>query len=710
MSALVRNLGRAALGVVLGLAVAEGAFWLRDQGGFPHLNAFVADPELGVRLQPHRSGAIRLGPNPVARWSIDAAGYRGGHPAPTGPDGIVVVGDSQVFGLGVADDETLPAQLARQTGRPVRNGGVVTYGPEEYLAVLDEQLAATEAGTGIVVFNFANDLFELGSPNTGRHAVWDGWAVRVETAPEHTTSFPGRSWLFNRSHLVYAFRRWLHDEVPGAQPPAYRSEGDWDTVLAELVAERPPEDVAATSTDAAELTEALRTAVTERERARREAASAFSIIAGGAAAAIDADEVQALEARRRGAQPGDIVYDRYTEASRPIPVTAEMLAQGAKTERRVRDAVERWIRENPDDWDVKRLREAEAREGEARASIAELASRVVEELEVRSPYDRFLDDARRITASHGAELMVVALPLDVQVDPGRFAEYGAEPIDMTESLGLLDQLVADAQARGVRAVSLVEPLREAGSGTFLQGDLHLTAQGQAAAAEAVAAVLAAPAPVVAPGPGLPQGRTHLPLAQEWAIWDENLVRGSSRNHCATTRIREWQRVRCTTPPAGAARAPQDLLGADTLELLARLEPGVVDFVVPVGGRARHVWLQFADRVERLTLPADEGSAPFFETVDADEVPAGIAAPPGGTRGLTYEASWDIARADAACDRGEHLPSRKRACMRGELGSTPLCADGEAATGPGHFCRPLCSAERPCAVGHCTPVGNGAVCL
>jgi hypothetical protein len=43
--------------------------------------------------------------------------------------------------------------------------------------------------------------------------------VRRETAPARVFEFPGRRWLFSRSHAVYALRRWLHAR-DGATPEA----------------------------------------------------------------------------------------------------------------------------------------------------------------------------------------------------------------------------------------------------------------------------------------------------------------------------------------------------------------------------------------------------------------------------------------------------------------------------------------------------------
>src|SRR5690606_13437729 len=124
------------LGLGLGLALAEVAFSMRDGGAFPHVNFYLPDPELGVRLEPGASMQFQLRPNPAAAIHVNSRGFRGPDwPAPADGE-VIVVGDSQVFGLGVADDATFSAalsQLLTAAGRAVINAGVPTYGPMEYL-------------------------------------------------------------------------------------------------------------------------------------------------------------------------------------------------------------------------------------------------------------------------------------------------------------------------------------------------------------------------------------------------------------------------------------------------------------------------------------------------------------------------------------------------------------------------------------------------
>src|SRR5262245_46723740 len=100
------------LGLLCSLAAAEGLFRWRDRGAFPHLNLYVADARLGVRLQPGGSERISFAGNPVTSVRINGAGIRGAELGPPAQDEILVVGDSQVFGLGVEEQETASSRGA----------------------------------------------------------------------------------------------------------------------------------------------------------------------------------------------------------------------------------------------------------------------------------------------------------------------------------------------------------------------------------------------------------------------------------------------------------------------------------------------------------------------------------------------------------------------------------------------------------------------
>ncbi len=53
------------LGLLLGCALAELAFNLHDEGSFPHLNLYVPDDELGVRLRANSEQGFKFRDNPT---------------------------------------------------------------------------------------------------------------------------------------------------------------------------------------------------------------------------------------------------------------------------------------------------------------------------------------------------------------------------------------------------------------------------------------------------------------------------------------------------------------------------------------------------------------------------------------------------------------------------------------------------------------------
>jgi hypothetical protein len=102
----------------------------------PPVFALSSGPE-GYGLLPSVSARVRQFGRTVT-LTTNADGRRVTPGAPTGAPKLHLVGDSQVFGWGLDDSETLGAQLQRALGDRVQvvNHGVPGYGPDEYLAVL----------------------------------------------------------------------------------------------------------------------------------------------------------------------------------------------------------------------------------------------------------------------------------------------------------------------------------------------------------------------------------------------------------------------------------------------------------------------------------------------------------------------------------------------------------------------------------------------
>jgi lysophospholipase L1-like esterase len=116
-----------------------------------------ADLALAYTLQPSRAFRYRARGGEVL-VTTDAAGRRVVPGAPArAAHTLHVIGDSQVFGWDLNDDETVPAGLQRRLGADwrVMNHGVPGYGPHAYAALLAR--VPTE-DLALVVLTETNDL------------------------------------------------------------------------------------------------------------------------------------------------------------------------------------------------------------------------------------------------------------------------------------------------------------------------------------------------------------------------------------------------------------------------------------------------------------------------------------------------------------------------------------------------------------------------
>ena len=694
------------LGLSIGLVLAEAVFSWRADGAFPHINVLQADAALAVKLIPGETQRIKIADNPTSTLTIGDDGWRA-HSA-GGPGGIVVVGDSQVFGLGVDDDETTPAQLAALTGQPVINAGVPTYGPEEYLKVIAELCQTQAPETVVVVVNFSNDLFELGRTNLERHQVWDGWAVRLETAPEQVMDFPGRRWLFSQSHAVYALRQLLHTPAETDDGHGFPSEGSITDAMNAMLSHQ----LAASGAPEEEI-EVLLDGLT---RARLNQHNLNQSIQDKIhhTHPLSAEQRLALEAVERRAQVGDIVSNENLESARNVEVTAAMLRQGARLKRNLRADFEQWLSEHPEHSISTRLKAGLEEQQSLNAQLDTLSGQVAANLAAISPFKGFLERAHALTEAAGAALVVVALPMDVQVDREEWSKYDQPVEDMSETLTLLSDLTRDAHRMGLRTLDATTPLQGAQPGAFLDADIHLTPKGHAALAAAIAQALSTPAPLPLPAPGLPEGRSRVPLAIDWLGLAENTVRGSTRNNCITQRIREWQRVTCKTPHSRDWQPVSVSLQSGSAETMVLSLVSHTDLITPLlPGQDLVATFFWSNRTEELRLTWD-GEEPLLgftpvETRDSPEPSssrlktcirdqaATIKALFGDEQAEECTTTWSECEAVISCAQGSGL-------------RPPTCPAGEGNAGAAGLCHALCDERTPCQTGTCQEWMGAKVCL
>lgn len=735
------------LGLGLGLVIAEQVFAKRDDSAFPHVNFYVPDPELGVRLEPGATMRFRFRDNPTTSIQVNAQGYRGEDwPEPNAAgDEIIVLGDSQVFGLGVEDGETFSAKLAERSGRPVRNAGVPTYGPPEYLALAAELLEQRKPKTLVVTINFLNDPFEIDRPNKDRHAVLDGWAVRTEHAPGDVRSFPGRKWLYSKSHAFYAFRRWQHErgkaEVPAAGETVdfgTPSEGTFEDLVVDSQAAHAERDAKLSAAEQALNLSRQRIGAVEQEIVgKRDRLDELVREATN----YEFDHFDAEVAR---SAPGDIVEEDLGEESRSVVLTAALIRKAAR-ERADHLAKLQRQQQRKGSSEVADLLADEQRLLAERAALREqIASGTPLLPAPKSVFDAYLQQLEALCEQHGTELVVLALPVDVQVDPAEWDKYGVEERpDMSESLVLLDDLVANAEQLGIRALHVTEALRAAEPGAFLDADIHMTARGHAAVAEALAARLDAPLPIVLPGNGLPEGRSFVPAADEWDPIGEVMVAGSTKAGCSTQIEREWLRVRCTRPIknkregyggievlAGATPTTMTLQGSDGQSLVTPLTIGEPFTARLVFGK--HV------RELRITWPLDDEGKPKFVGAFVDVEGQAGAQPPSAAverlckshiavtaeRWCASADQWEAWDCRESCGELWGEPAlldscaaaygtddrRVLSCVQHDPLSAPPCPAGSVHAFASNACFVACDPAHPCASGVCTPWQGGGVCM
>ena len=161
--------------VALSLAVALGLCELAARAIHPASDIFPSnparDPILGHRLRPYQSGH-------------DGWGFR--NETSQGDFTVVCIGDSQVYGAGIARKYAFPQQLSRLLHQPVYNMGLGGYGPVQYYQLLQESRQLQAKKTVIAIF-LGNDLLDAYA--SGRQDYWH-WLMPGPTEAGQLSSIP----------------------------------------------------------------------------------------------------------------------------------------------------------------------------------------------------------------------------------------------------------------------------------------------------------------------------------------------------------------------------------------------------------------------------------------------------------------------------------------------------------------------------------------
>ena len=485
------------LGLGLGLGVTEIALRHRDHGAFPNLHTYRPDALLGVTLTPgdhQRYGRAELGTTNVR---INRDGYRGEELPRRSHDEVLMVGDSQVFGLGVDDDETAAAGLADRLSTSVVNAGVPSYGPLEYVEVARTLAAARRPTVIVVVLDLATDSLELDVPARDRVTAMGGWLVG-KGSTENVTQLPFDDALRD-SHVRFALRQ--------LEAPAHHAISSPSSLPVLAAKTRAAYDRAARFEQSVK--DASDAAIDAFRRAER---------------AIVAEPLLApLVAKERGRQQLDRwkreqafrgcycdcfypVQDRLQDFRHDLPgYESELSALGygydsdpppgtllsLELEADVRDRVAHL--ESPSEV---RLRDVldllEQRDELAEAARSQRQQTTVAAHSIFLPV---LSELARISTASGARLLVTVVPLRSQLgwrDERKVVQYTPDlsDDDMAE-VALADVRIAALDV-GADYVDAQDALRWAGGGVLLDDDPHLSAEGHDALAAALYATLRQP--------------------------------------------------------------------------------------------------------------------------------------------------------------------------------------------------------------------------
>jgi hypothetical protein len=335
-----------------------------------------------------------------------------------------------------------------------------------------------------------------------------------------------------------------------------------------------------------------------------------------------------------------------------------------------------------------------------------------------------MTDAQAACQAAGAELAIVALPLDVQVSQEEWAKYDKPVVDMTETVGLLDDAVSWAHSRGIRAMNATSALQEVGPGAFLHADIHMSPRGQSAFGLGIAKMLAEPAPVPTGSPGLPPGRTRVPSLDELTYATEITVRGSTKNHCSTRQLREWLFVDCNSGYHNGATVVLQSGSLETMSYIAGQKTGLLTPLTPgVELRARFEWVHVPEGAEGPWRDAPvqdlvlgwKGQAPDFRFEPASGPLPKAVAERESARASIRKAIRKVAPfyvpylASPACVAQYPKAEDLRACITGTRAAIATCPPGQIPAGSGAFCSSVCATDADCTEGSCLDWQGVRVC-
>jgi hypothetical protein len=216
VSPVARRLALVAVGLGVAAGLLEAGLRLTGRAVRPQAAIFALDERGTLGLAACVRDRVRRPDGRVTEVATDAAGLRSdrGCTEPPATD-TLVLGDSQVFGLGVSLDETFAARLG------ALDGGVPDFAIPDALA-WGERLLARRSLVGvrrvIVVLNQSNDFDDGLRTSAARNDVRSGYLLRRDRLATRGAAL----WGTPLAHSALFYTLWGRLVAPPADPP-----GDW---------------------------------------------------------------------------------------------------------------------------------------------------------------------------------------------------------------------------------------------------------------------------------------------------------------------------------------------------------------------------------------------------------------------------------------------------------------------------------------------------
>jgi hypothetical protein len=213
MRKVLRRLALVAVGLGVGAGLLEAALRLSGRSVRTQASLFEVSAQGTLGLQACGHDLLRGPDGRVTDLATDASALRSDRPClPTPAADTLVLGDSQVFGLGVAASEAFPARIG------ALNGGVPDFAVGDALDWGDSRLALRALAPVrrvVVVVNQSNDFEDALRPSAERNVVRSGYLLRRDRLTTPGAFLWGTP--LARSALFYMV--WGRRAAPPADPP-----------------------------------------------------------------------------------------------------------------------------------------------------------------------------------------------------------------------------------------------------------------------------------------------------------------------------------------------------------------------------------------------------------------------------------------------------------------------------------------------------------